>query len=56
MFEYEVCYRLDDSEYFQTNSVIIKGSSIEDIFQQLLDIERRNTIIYIKNISLGVKI
>lgn len=52
MYEYEIYYRLDDSEYMETSSTIVESDSIEGLLSEIKSIEKRHTILYIKNLTL----
>ncbi len=52
LYKYEIYYRLDESEYYNTSSTEIEGDSIEEIFDQIKLIEKRSTVIFITNLSL----
>lgn len=51
-FVYEIHYRIDSSEYLETDSNTIKAYSVEELFDVILSIERKNTIFKIENVSL----
>lgn len=51
-FLYEIYFRIDSSEYLETDSVTIKAYSVGELFEEIVKIERRNTIIEIKNLSV----
>lgn len=55
MFAYEIYYRLDDSEYFETASVTKEADSVEELLEVIQSIEKRHTIISIKNVSMGIQ-
>ncbi|WP_460223987.1 hypothetical protein [Bacillus cereus] len=52
-YKYEVLYRIDGEETPTTNHVNVDGDSIEDIMTEIKEIEKKNTIVSIKNLSLG---
>lgn len=51
-FLYEIYYRVDSSECFETDSTTIKAHSVGELFDEIISIERKNTIIEIKNLSV----
>ena len=55
MFKYEIYYRIDTSENLETDSVTIYADSVEELLNEIKSIERRNTVIHIKNLSLGIE-
>jgi len=52
MYTYEIYYRIDTSEYLETQSLEISADSLTDLHEQIRDIERKNTILHIKNFSV----
>lgn len=52
MYEYEIYYRLDDGEYMETSSTHVKADNVEELFETIKSIEKRHTIMEIKNLSL----
>jgi hypothetical protein len=53
MFNYKIDIRLDDGEYVETTEVEHQANSVEELFEVIKKIEKRHTIISIKNVSLG---
>ncbi|WP_336770417.1 hypothetical protein [Bacillus bombysepticus] len=52
-YKYEVLYRIDGEETPTTNHVNVDGDSIVDIMAKIKEIEKTNTIVSIRNLSLG---
>jgi len=52
MYTYEIYYRIDTSEYLETQSLEVSADSLTDLHEQIKDIERKHTILHIKNLSL----
>jgi hypothetical protein len=55
MFEYEIYYRLDQSEFLETDIAIVNADSISEIQNKIREIERNNTIINIINKTMNIK-